>query len=264
MMAVVFTVFMTLRNIRKACALATFVFTLLPISEAGLAQELETDYTPAQAQAPTENKAGIGDNQGPPGGKRVFGVLPNYRTVDPSQVTGPLKASQKFTIANKDSFDYPLVVLAIGLAGIGQWSNQNPSFGQGTGGFSKRLVTGFADQAIGNIMTEGLFPSMLHEDPRYYRRGTGSKWSRTAYSFTRLFVTPTDSGSLRFNYSEWAGNAAATAISNAYYTDGRSAGANIGKLGVQIGLDGLGLVLKEFWPDVKHDLFERHHAASGH
>jgi hypothetical protein len=259
-------------KIRPVCALATFVFTLLPICRAGLAQQLEKNSTPASfengppadTQAPAENKTGIIDNQEPPGGKRVFGVLPNYRTVDQSQVTGPLNASQKLTIANKDSFDYPLVLLAAGLAGIGQWSNQNPSFGQETGGFSKRFVTGFTDQALGNIMTEGLFPSMLHEDPRYYRRGTGSTWSRTAYAFSRLLVTPTDSGARRFNYSEWAGNATATAISNAYYTDGRTVRANIGKLGVQIGLDGLGLVLKEFWPDVKQGLFERHHAAPGH
>jgi hypothetical protein len=107
-------------------------------------------------------------------------------------------------------------------------------------------------------MTEGLFPSILHEDPRYYRRGEGSIWLRTAYACSRLFVTPTDSGGRTFNYSEWSGNAAATAISNMYYPDGRTAGANLEKLGMQIGLDGLANVLKEFWPDVKHRLFERH------
>ena len=51
--------------------------------------------------------------------------------------------------------------------------------------------------------------------------------------------------------------AAATAISDMYYSDGRAAGANLEKLGMQIGLDGLANVLKEFWPDVKHRLFER-------
>jgi hypothetical protein len=162
----------------------------------------------------------------------------------------------------KDSFDYPLVVLAAGLAGIGQWSNQNPSFGQEMGGFGKRFITGFADQSLGNVMTEGLFPSVLHEDPRYYRRGSGGTWSRTAYALSRLFVTPTDSGGMTFNYSEWAGNATAPAISNVYYPDGRTAGANLGKLGMQIGLDGFALVLKEFWPDIQHDLFEYHHAAA--
>ena len=85
----------------------------------------------------------------------------------------PITAKQKFTIASKDSFDYPLVILAGALAGLGQLTNQNPSFGQGVEGYAHRLWTGYVDQALGNIMTEGLFPSMLHEDPRYFRKGTG-------------------------------------------------------------------------------------------
>ena len=258
---------------RRIWCIHTFralVLVLFAIA-AGLAQGPEKNDTSAPSDASAQTHAsektqiGTNDNQEPPGGKRVFGVLPNYRTIDQSQVKGPLTAGQKFTIANKDSFDYPLVLLAGGLGGIGQWSNQNPSFGQEMGGFGKRLVTGFVDQTLGNIMTEGLFPSVLHEDPRYYRRSTGSTWSRTAYALSRLFVTPTDAGGLTFNYSEWAGNATATAISNVYYPDGRTAVANIGKLGVQIGLDGFALVLKEFWPDIKHDLFERHQTvSSGH
>jgi hypothetical protein len=131
-------------------------------------------------------------------------------------------------------------------------------------GFTKRLATNVSDQAIGNIMSEGLFPSMLHEDPSYYRRSTGSVLSRTGYAITRIFVTHTDSGKLRFNYSEWSGNAAATAVSNVYYSDGRNVGANVSKLVEQCGLDAMGQVLKEFWPDIKRKFFERSGASSSH
>jgi len=215
------------------------------------------------AQAPDQNSSppAAPDTQEPPeppGGTHVFGVLPNFRTVNESEVAGPLTTHQKFTVATKDSFDLPLVLLAGGLAGIGQWADQNPSFGQGMAGFGKRLVTGYADQAIGNMMTEGIFPAMLHEDPRYYRRATGGTWSRTGYAATRIFVTHTDSGRKRFNYSEWLGNAAATAVSNAYYPDGRKVGSNVLKLTEQCGIDGLSQVLKEFWPDLKRKFFEHH------
>jgi hypothetical protein len=128
-------------------------------------------------------------------------------------------------------------------------------------GFGKRLVAAYGDQAAGNIMTEGLFPVMLREDPRYYRRGNGGSWSRAGYALSRIFVTHTDSGRLRFNYSEWLGNGAATAISNAYYPDGRMVGANVTKLVEQCGIDGISQVLKEFWPDIKHKFFE--HTQSG-
>ena len=100
-------------------------------------------------------------------------------------------------------------------------TNAQPEFGQGWAGYGRRVGTSYADQAIGNMMTEGIFPSILHEDPRYFRRGYGSFWSRTFYAATRVFVTKTDSGGTRFNFSEVLGNAAGTAISDAYYAGQR-------------------------------------------
>ena len=211
----------------------------------------------ADARVPDKPAVTAPESPDPPGGKRVFGVIPNYRTVDGSTVTSPISNSKKFYIASKDSFDYPLILFSGALAGIGQWSNQDPSFGQGTRGYAKRLGANYADQAIGNIMTEGVFPVFLHEDPRYYRRGTGNIWSRPGYAFGAIFVTHTDSSTLRFNYSEWVGNAAGTAFANVYHPDGRTVGANVGKWVEQCSLDGLAQVLKEFWPDIKQKFFER-------
>jgi hypothetical protein len=200
---------------------------------------------------------GASTEQEPPGGKRVFGVLPNYRTADASQEGIPISAHQKFVIASKDSFDYPLVLLAGAFAGLGQLADQQPSFGQGIKGYVHRLATNYADQAMGNMFTEGLFPAMLHEDPRYFRRGSGPKWHRAGYALTRIFVTRTDSGHARFNYSEWLGNASSVAISNAYYPDGRTFGDNATKLLEQCGTDAISQVLKEFWPDIKRKFFHK-------
>jgi hypothetical protein len=198
-----------------------------------------------------------GQTQEPPD-KRVFGVLPNYRTANETAVYTPITTKQKFIIGAKDSFDYPLVLLAGAFAGLGQLTNQHPQFGQGLAGFGRRLGTGYADQAIGNMMTEAIYPSLLHEDPRYFRRGHGSFGSRTWYALTRVMVTRTDAGGTRFNFSEWVGNATGVAISNAYYPDDHSVGANVGKLCEQVGTDAISQVLKEFWPDVKHWMFHRH------
>jgi hypothetical protein len=213
------------------------------------------DATPPPAAAPPPGQIQPGQTQPPPPDKRVFGVLPNYRTANESAVYQPITAKQKFIIASKDSFDYPLVGLAAFIAAYGQLDNSHPEFGQGWAGYGRRVGTSYADQAIGNMMTEGIFPSILHEDPRYFRRGYGSVWSRTVYAATRVFVTRTDSGGTRFNFSEVLGNAAGTAISNAYYPDNRDAVDNIEKLGSQIGIDAASQVLKEFWPDIKHKLF---------
>jgi len=192
-------------------------------------------------------------DQAPPD-KRVFGVLPNYRTANESAVYTPITVHQKFAIASKDSFDYPLVFLAAGLAGLSQLTDQNPSFGQGMAGYGKRVGTSYADQAMGNMMTEAIFPSLLHEDPRYFRRATGSKLSRTGYALSRIFVTRTDAGGTRFNYSEVLGNATGVAISNLYYPDSRNAADSISRLGQQLATDAVSQVLKEFWPDIKQRL----------
>ncbi len=209
------------------------------------------------AVAPEPAATVAGGPSEPPGGKRVFGVLPNYRTADASQESTVLTPQQKIVIASKDSFDYPLIALGGVFAGLGQLTNQDPSFGQGTRGFAHRLITNYSDQATGNMMTEGLFPVMLHEDPRYFRLGKGSIWRRTGYALSRILVTRTDSGETRFNYSEWLGNAASVALSNTYYPDNRTATLSAAKLVEECGTDAVSQVLKEFWPDIKQKLFHK-------
>jgi hypothetical protein len=216
----------------------------------------QSDNTEAAAKADASPKA-------PPDpadeeiDKRIFGILPNYRTADGSVPFAPISTKQKYSIAAKDTFDYPVYFLAAAFAGLYQMDNQNPSFGQGVEGYAKRLGASFADQAIGNMMTEAIFPSLLRQDPRYFLIGPGggTGWHRASYALTRVFVTRDDKGRNRFNYSEWLGNGTAVAISNLYYpSDTRHVTDNLEKLGVQVAADAFSQVLKEFWPDIKRKL----------
>lgn len=191
--------------------------------------------------------------------KRIFWIIPNYRTT-PSLVNyKPLSTHEKFKIAVQDSFDPGTIALSATFAGQGQISNANPSFGQGVKGYAHYFVTSYADFAIGDWMTEAIYPTLLHQDPRYFRRGIGSVPSRLLYAAGQIFWTHTDSGAKQFNYSELAGNATAAAISNAYYPDSRSAGEAAARYGTQIGLDMAGNILKEFWPDIYDKLARKHH-----
>jgi hypothetical protein len=196
-------------------------------------------------------------DQEPPGGKRVFGVLPNYRTASSEQEGSTITAKQKMTIAAKDSFDYPLVLLAAAYAGLDQLENDDPSFGQGVKGYAHRLGVWYLDEAIGNMMTEGIFPALLHQDPRYFRKGSGSIVSRTGYALSRVIITDKDGGGKQFDYSEWLGNATGVAISQAYHPDNRTAVDATELLIEQVGTDAISQVLKEFWPDIKRKMFHR-------
>jgi hypothetical protein len=191
--------------------------------------------------------------------KRIFGVLPNYRTAELSEAVQPLTAKQKLRIATKDSFDYPLIFVGAGYAGLYQLENNHPEFGQGLKGYLHRFGTSYADQVIGNYMTEGLMPVILHEDPRYFRKAEGTKKSRTWYALTRIVVTRTDSGKASFNFAEVGGNGIAAGIGLAYYPDSRNVSDYLENWGTQLLTDATSQVLKEFWPDVKRWWYVRHH-----
>jgi len=188
--------------------------------------------------------------------KRAFGVLPNYKTVEPGMSTAPLTAKGKFVMATKDTFDPPILFVSGLLAGRSQSKNQDPSFGQGTGGYAKRFGTGLADQVTGNYLVEWAMPSVLHQDPRYYRRGTGPAAKRAAYAVTRVFVTRTDSGRPTINLSDFAGNGISAAIGNLYYKDSRGLSDNLGRMATFTMTEAFGDVMKEFWPDIKR-VFKR-------
>ena len=143
-----------------------------------------------------------------------------------------------------------LKILAAAFAADAQLTNASRSFGQGVTGYARYFGASYGDFVIGNYMSEAIFPALLHQDPRYFRRGIGNKWSRMGYAVGQIFWTHTDSDRTQFNYSEILGNSTAVAISNAYYQDNRSATNSAGKLGMQIGVDMASNVLKEFWPDV--------------
>jgi hypothetical protein len=186
--------------------------------------------------------------------KRLFGIVPNFKT-SPSLVNyKPLSAKEKFKLSMDDAFDRGTFALAAAFAGKGQLVNDNPSFGQGVEGYAHRFVTSYGDWAIGDFMTEAVYPVMLHQDPRYFRKGSGSAFGRLGWAVGQIFWTHTDSGGHMVNFSELAGNASAVAISQAYYPDNRDAHSAVQSWAVQVGVDMASNVMKEFYPDLRRAL----------
>jgi hypothetical protein len=190
--------------------------------------------------------------------KRLFGIVPNYRTSPSLQNYEPLTPKEKFKIAGEDGFDRGTVVLAAAFAGESQLTNDNRAFGQGAAGYGRYFGTSYADFVIGDYMTEAIFPTILHQDPRYFRKGAGSGSSRLGYAMAQIFVTHSDSGKRQFNYSEVVGNSVAVAISNSYYENHRDVSDNVSELGMQLGVDMASNVLKEFWPDIARKFSRKH------
>jgi hypothetical protein len=217
-------------------------------------------YSQQPAQAPAAQPGTLAQsNPSETEPKRILGIVPNYRTFPSLTNYEPISAKEKFVIATQDSFDRGTVILAAAFAGEGQLTNANRAFGQGAAGYGRYFGASYGDFVIGNYMTEAIYPTILHQDPRYFRRGTGSTWSRLLYAIGQTFWTHSDSGRMQFNYSEVLGNSTAVAISSAYYRDNRDAGDAVTKLGTQIGVDMGANILKEFSSDLNRKFFRKHH-----
>jgi hypothetical protein len=229
-------------RIEKA-KLASFP-AIIRLSLWGLAMLIAAPCTLSAQQSP---KAGAED-------KRILWIFTNHRTTDDDANLPKLTPRGKFAIAWGDATDRAIFAQTAFLSGLAQASNSNPSFGQGVAGYAKRFGTTYGDFAIENLTTEGIFPALLHQDPRYFRRREGTARSRLGYAMSRLFITRSDSGRNQFNFSEIGGAAASLAISNAYYPDNRTVGNNLQRYSVQLGFDVASNILKEFWPDLKRKL----------
>jgi hypothetical protein len=235
---------------RTLCAAAVFV--------------LFTSVSPCQSNSladPTQSIMAQKTEDIPPPieGKRILGIIPNFRTSPSLQNYEPLTPREKFKEASEDALDRGTFALAALVGGLNQMSNSNRSFGQGAAGFARYFGASYGDWVIGDYMTQGVFPTLLHQDPRYFRRSIGSGWSRLGYAVGQIFWTRRDSGGTQFNYSEVIGNSTAVAISNAYYADNRTATNAVSSLGLQLGVDMACNIAREFWPDFQRKLKRKHH-----
>jgi hypothetical protein len=220
----------------------------------------EAQQPATSGSQPSTNSAPPAAESGQPKNDRIFGVLPNYRTVEnPNIHMAPLSTKQKFKLAVEDSFDPYAYVVAGAFAGFGQTKDNPTSWGEESWGpYIKRYAASFADQTSENIVTEAVVPALLKEDPRYFRLGTGGFFKRTGYALSRVWVTQTDSGHRTFNFSEIMGAGASAGISNFYYPpEDRTMSANLSRWGVMVGEDTFFTLLKEYWPDIHHKILKR-------
>ena len=186
----------------------------------------------------------------------IFGIVPNYGTVTVNMHLQPQSPKEKFVTAAQDTFNVYSLALRGTVASIDLARNSTPEFGTGGVGYSRYLWHTVVDQTIETSFVEFIIPSVTHEDIRYYTLGRGGLLKRTGYALGRVVVTRSDSGKRTFNFSEIVGAGAAAGISNAYYpAPERTFSNTLGQWGLNVGIDALTFVAREFGPDINHRLF---------
>jgi carboxypeptidase family protein len=168
--------------------------------------------------------------------QRLVGIIPNFYTSYIYEAA-PLTWKQKFSLALRGTFD-PVAFVGVGFAaGIEQANNSFAGYGQGASGYGKRYAAKFVDGRTSDLLTHAVFPTLLHQDPRYFYLGHGSIKSRFMHAVGSAFVTRSDSGRTEPNYSYFLGDVCSAALSNLYYPEA-SRGAHLVFTNAAVGLAG--------------------------
>jgi hypothetical protein len=178
--------------------------------------------------------------------QRVLGVFPNFYS---SYIwdAAPMTAGQKYELAVHSLVD-PFSFVGTGIfAAAEQWQNTFPGYGQGAKGYAKRYGAAYADEALSRMIGSAILPSLLHQDPRYFYRGTGSKKSRALYAISQAVFCRGDNGKMQPNYSYVLGSFAAGGISNLYHPAGdRGVGLTISNGFLNVGAHAIDDLAREF------------------
>ena len=190
--------------------------------------------------------------------QRVVGIVPSFNVSYRSDAVS-LTAGQKMSLAFRSSIDPVTFAIAFLVAGYHEGMHDDVGFPWGIKGYGERSGAAYLDTFDGDIIGNGILPSILHQDPRYFRLGHGATSHRLLYALaTNVICKHDNTGRWEPNYSNVGGNIISGAISNLYYP---SSGSGVGRTftnGMIVTAEGgIGSIFQEFWPDISRKLLHR-------
>ena len=193
--------------------------------------------------------------------QRLLVVVPNFNTVIGGQGVR-LSPGQKTRLAVRATLDPFNVVGAFVFAGVNEIQDDDRGYGWGPAGYFKRVGANYLDVVDGTMLAGAAYPILLHQDPRFFRQGTGRFRSRLLHALGSSVVGRGDNGRREFNFSNVLGNYTAGALSNLYYpADTRGVSHTLINGGVVTAEGSLGAIGLEFAPDVADWFRQRKHPA---
>jgi hypothetical protein len=186
--------------------------------------------------------------------QRVMGVMATFNTTSNRDAL-PLTPRQKFQLFFKSETDpWPFGLAAV-VSGIGMAEDSYHEWGQGVQGYAKRFGAAYSDAFIGNFFGNAVLPTLLHEDPRFYQKGSGKFINRALWAAASTVWCRRDNRTWGPNYSNIIGNFIGAAISDTYYPPSQRTVPNTLENGLTVSAEGIvGAEVIEFWPDIV-----RHH-----
>jgi len=153
--------------------------------------------------------------------QRVMGIIPNYFVAYDNDAA-PLSPKQKLDLSF-ETLIAPATFAAVGItAGIQQSKNSYHQFGQGSEAYGERFGAAYGTAATNLLVTSVLADSVLHQDPRYFYSGRGTKKERAWYAIKSAFRAKGDNGKWQPPYAGVLGAVGAAELSDLYYPGSRT------------------------------------------
>jgi len=203
---------------------------------------VHTDVTAVSEQEAAEREVRAEE------GQRILKAIPNYMVVYDDEPV-PLSTGQKFRLSVRTIVDPVSIGVSAAIAGGEQRSNAYPGFGTGASGYMRRFGASVGDNTSGMLLSGAILPSVFHQDPRYFYRGTGSKASRLMYVLKQTVEQKGDNGHWQFGWSNTLGGVGTALISDTYYPHqpGHQWGSQTGQLfGLSLLSTGISNLMQEF------------------
>jgi hypothetical protein len=191
--------------------------------------------------------------------QRVAGIIPTFNVSYRSDAVS-MTAGQKFNLAFHSATDPFTFAAGFLVAGLHEGLDDNPGFPWGSKGYFERAGAAYLDAFDGTMIGNGLLPSLLRQDPRYFRLGHGSAGHRLLYAVASNFMCKSDkTRKFEPNYSNVGGNIIAGALSNLYYPKASRSGIGLTfKNGFIVTAEGgIGSLFNEFWPDISRKFLHK-------
>lgn len=142
-------------------------------------------------------------------------------------------------------------------AGFLQIADTPAEWGNGAGGYGKRVASSAAISGIRGVIAFGL-DATLHQEPRYFRSEATGFWRRTGHALRGTVLTRTGGGGETLAAGRVGSAYGAAFLSNQWHPD-RLNTVHRGFAGgsIRLGFDFAGNVAAEFWPDIRRRFSRR-------
>jgi hypothetical protein len=158
-----------------------------------------------------------------------------------------LRARQKYEIALHKVVSPSILVKAAFITGFDRGVDIGPNFGGNPSDVAELYAYTTENLAASYLISDAVLPTALHQDPRFFRKDSGSIKSKIFWALRAEAVAYSDKGKPMPNYSHLIGFAGSAAFANIYLpSQDVSSPATMRRYGLRLALSGSFNILHEF------------------